>query len=312
MIRPSVWRACAALGALLVGSLTLSLRADQVALVPVADTTLIEEAPMNNSGGVPFVNAGTTQNFTRNRGLFRFDLRSGIPAGASVTSAEFIVEVVGKPKDGFAPSPFGLHRLLKPWGEGTQVADPGHPGLGAAAGPGEATWTDRFAFTTNAWNEPGGAPGSDFVAAASAEATVYGLEDSPYTFGPTPALAADVQTWIDTPDGNFGWALVGQTEPVDFTARRFASREDASRAALLRVAFLPPPRIEHAAVVGSNLVLQFTARAGQVCVVESRERFASGTAWLELTNVPAPPALTNVTVVDPLSPGQRFYRLRLP
>jgi len=231
MIRPAVWWACGALGVPLAGSLTFPLRADLAVLVPVADTTLIEEAPINNSGGVPFVNAGTTQNFTRNRGLFRFDLRSGIPAGASVTSAE---------------------------------------------------------------------------------ATVYGLEDSPYTFGPTPALAADVQTWIDTPDGNFGWALVGQTEPVDFTARRFASREDASRAALLRVAFLPPPRIEHAAVVGSNLVLQFTARAGQVYGVESRERFAAGTAWFELTNVPAPPALTNVTVVDPLSPGQRFYRLRLP
>jgi hypothetical protein len=224
------------LAAPLAASFLLAARAEVVVLTPVADTTLVEAAPTNNLGGMPFVNAGTTQTFTRNRGLFRFDLDGQVPPGASVTRAEFSVEVVGKPRDGFAPAPFGLHRLLQSWGEGDKsAADPGLPGLGAAATIGEATW-----------------------------------------------------------------------------AHRFASREDAGRAPLLRIEFDPPPRIEHALVVGSSLVLQFTARAGQVYVVESRDRFTAGTPWLELTNVPAPTVTTYVTVIDLGPPAERFYRLRLP
>jgi hypothetical protein len=151
------------LAAPLAASFLLAARAEVVVLTPVADTTLVEAAPTNNLGGMPFVNAGTTQTFTRNRGLFRF-----------------------------------------------------------------------------------------------------------------------------------------------------ASREDAGRAPLLRIEFDPPPRIEHALVVGSSLVLQFTARAGQVYVVESRDRFTAGTPWLELTNVPAPTVTTYVTVIDLGPPAERFYRLRLP
>jgi len=50
-----------------------TLQADSAVLTSVADTTLIETAPDYNLGGALIVNAGTTQNFTRNRGLFRFD-----------------------------------------------------------------------------------------------------------------------------------------------------------------------------------------------------------------------------------------------
>lgn len=277
---------------------------------PTADTTLIEVAPSNNLGGMAFVNAGTTQNFTRNRGLFRFDFTDKIPAGARVSNVEFMIEVVGKPVDGFAPAVFGLHRLLKPWGEGDKLGDSLHPGFGSPATFGEATWTDRFAFTTNNWTQPGGEVGSDYVAAASSEATIYSLDDSPYTFTSTPALVADVQTWINTAAENFGWILVCQAEASDFTARRFGSREDPVRPPLLRVEFVPPQRIENASVSGQTFNLQFTARSGQAYAVEFRDEFTN--SWTTLTNIPAPPAATDITVTDPISGSQRFYRLRLP
>jgi len=298
------------LRAAIAGSCLRAACADVVVMKPVADTTLIEVAPSNNLGGMAFVNAGTTQNYTRNRGLFRFDFTGIIPTGSWVSNVAFMIEVVGRPVDGFAPAIFGVHRLLKPWGEGDKLGDSLHPGFGAPATSGEATWSERFAFTTNIWSKPGGEAGSDYFTAASSEATIYSLEDSPYTFASTPALVADVQRWTETAAENFGWILVCQSELANFTARRFGSREDAVRPPLLRVEFVPPPWIKSASVIGQSFVLQFTAQAGQTYTVEWREAFTN--SWTTLTNVSAPAATTEITVTDSISGAQRYYRLRLP
>lgn len=310
MIGPCQVCRCLALCAAIAGGCLGTARADLVVMRPTADTTLIEVAPSNNLGGMAFVNAGTTQNFTRNRGLFRFDLTGTIPAGSWISNVAFMIEVVGKPVDGFAPAVFGLHRLLKPWGEGDKLGDSLHPGFGSPATSGDATWADRFAFTTNDWTQPGGEAGSDYVAAASSEATIYSLDDSPYTFASTPALVADVQRWINSEVENFGWILVCQAELADFTARRFGSREDAVRPPLLQVEFVPPLRIKSASVTGQSFVLQFTAQAGQAYTVDWSGAFTS--SWATLTNVPAPAATTEITVADSISGTQRYYRLRLP
>ena len=150
------------LRAAIAGSCLRAACADVVVMKPVADTTLMEVAPSNNLGGMAFVNAGTTQNYTRNRGLFRFDFTGIIPTGSWVSNVAFMIEVVGRPVDGFAPAIFGVHRLLKPWGEGDKLGDSLHPGFGAPATSGEATWSERFAFTTNIWSKPGGEAGSDY------------------------------------------------------------------------------------------------------------------------------------------------------
>src|SRR5437588_12887492 len=78
----------------------------------VADTTLSENWPSNNFGGMTFANAGTTQNFTRNRALFKFDVAASVPAGSKIKSASLVLEVVGKPQDGYNFADFGLHRML--------------------------------------------------------------------------------------------------------------------------------------------------------------------------------------------------------
>lgn len=89
----------------------------------VADTSLLEVAPSNNHGGFFGMNAGTTQNFKRTRAIFRFDL-SSLPTNTVVQSAVVELAVTRQPDE---PSPsitFGLHRMLRPWGEGDKNPAP--------------------------------------------------------------------------------------------------------------------------------------------------------------------------------------------
>jgi hypothetical protein len=234
-------------------SLQPSARADSVTLRPVADTTLIETAPNNNLGGQPFANSGTTQNFTKNRALFRFDV-SSIPTGAQVSSVSLAFEVTRQPVDGYAPADFGLHRLLVSWGEGVQTtANPGSPGQGAPAAPGEATWLARFAQTGPNWAAPGGLAGTDFVATSSGGQSVYSVANSPYFFT-SAQLAADVQSWLDNPGMNHGWMLLANDEGPNFTARRFGSREDGINAPQLVVQYAAVPEPSLICLTGVALV----------------------------------------------------------
>jgi hypothetical protein len=302
----------------LIGGLTLGFHATQgwaefAILIPVADTTLIETEPGNNLGGAAIVNSGTTQNFTRNRGLFRFDFTDQIPPGSRITIADFVVEVTGEPKEEQRSSSFGLHRVLKPWGEGDKTSpDPIHPGLGAPATSGEATWNHRFAFTTNTWTIPGGSANSDYSPELSAQTFVYGLGDSPYTFASTPRMVADVQAWVDDPATNFGWMLLCQSEETNFTARRFASREDAGREPYLVIEYAPPPGIDLLTVTNRMLNFSFAAQAGQSYAVEFRPSLSPSEPWSTLTNFTAQSASSSLIVSDAITDAQRFYRLRLP
>ncbi len=242
-------------------SLQPSTRADSVTLRPVADTTLIETAPNNNLGGQPFANSGTTQNFTKNRALFRFDV-SAIPTGAQVDSVSLAFEVTRQPVDGYAPADFGLHRMLVSWGEGVQTtANPGSPGQGAPASPGEATWLARFAQTGPNWAAPGGLAGTDFAAASSAGQSIYSVANSPYFFT-SSQLAADVQLWLANPSENFGWMLLANNEGPNFTARRFGSREDAINAPQLIVQFtaVPEPSSLVLAAMGAGWLMRHGQR----------------------------------------------------
>ena len=291
-------------------------RGDAVALNPVADTTLIGAAPDNNNGGQSFVNAGVTQNDTTNRALFRFDIGAQVPAGSKILRADLTLEVVHQPpQDGYKASAFDLHRLLQSWGEGNKtnsssLSSP-NPGLGEPATPGEATWNARFAFTTNLWNIPGGVSANDYVSAASSSQQVYGILNSPYTFESTPRLVADVQLWLERPENNFGWLLKSDDEAVNWTACRFGSREDAQNAPRLTIEY-DPARIDRVQKLGDWLAVSFTAQANQAYAVEFRTGLSSANNWSTFTNVPAQPTPTNVVVTDPISNGQRFYRLRLP
>jgi hypothetical protein len=251
-------KACGASARSLILLLAMGAHADSILLFPVADTTLSQNWAANNFGGLPFFNAGTTQNFTTNRALLKFDVAGVIAAGARITSVSLTLEVTREPGDGYNLSDFGLHRLLRDWGEGDNVTPAGStsPGSGAPADPGEANWVYRFAGSANVWGAPGGAPGVDYEPQPSAVTTIYGVGDSPYTFGSTPQMVADVQAWLDQPQSNFGWLLLSQAESLDFTARRFGSREDSLNTPQLVVEFspIPEPRTAELFVVGTLLM----------------------------------------------------------
>jgi hypothetical protein len=93
-----------------------------VSLTPVADTTLIEFLPANNLGGGTELLGGTSENLTRHRPLIKFDVAGSLPPGARVTGAQFVIEVTKVPKNGFAFADYGLHRMLKDWGEGDKLS----------------------------------------------------------------------------------------------------------------------------------------------------------------------------------------------
>jgi hypothetical protein len=279
-------------------------------LAPIADTTLSQNYPSNNFGGLDFANSGTTQNFTKNRALFRFDITNAIPAYSKIKNAELVLEVTKIPVDGFNPTDFALHRVLRAWGEGNKTTPTNSPGAGtgALATTNEATWFFRFAFTTNTWSQPGAGPTNDYVAAISSFQTIYGLGDSPYTFSTTALMAADVQAWLDFPQTNFGWILVSQDESVDFTARRFGSRENTNFAPRLQIEYILAPVIDRVQRVGNQFNLYFTAQPDQPYVVEFRTTANTG-SWQTLANAGPFPDQTRVIVVDPIASNQRFYRL---
>jgi hypothetical protein len=248
-IRGVIWRASTSL---LIALGTFWCHGETISLQPVADTTLFEIAPDNNMGGTDFFNAGTSGNGSRNRALVQFDL-TGIPAGAVINSATLSMDIVHQPSTGMQISFFDLHRVLQSWGEGVQQpADPGSRGLGAPAGPGEATWNSRFAPNTT-WLAPGGQEGTDFSATISATALVQGVGD-PVLFESSPELIADIRAWIDQPAQNFGWMLVTEAEATQKTARGFASRESGFGPTLL-VEFTPVPEPSSIALVGVSLLL---------------------------------------------------------
>jgi len=285
-----------------------ALSFESVFLTPVADTALLQSFPSNNFGAQVFFNSGTTQNYTTNRGLMKFDLATALPAGAKITFAQLLLEVVGQPVDGDAPSSFQLRRMLRDWGEGTKKGNP--PTLGALATAGEANWTHRFALTTNEWAAPGGVEGLDFVAANSGEQYVYGINLSPYLFDATTNMLADLQSWLAQPETNCGWMLLSLSEAENFSARRFASREDVYRAPRLQVDFFV---VKFDAIAMSNGVAQlsFPMEAGWDYRVEYCDGLGT-CPWLTLTNLPPAEATGVLTLTDGMGGANRFYRLRVP
>lgn len=282
-------------------------RAAIVQLQPVADTSLHELAPTNNMGAHTHVAAGSTAHAaSRSRGLFRFDLQSAVPSSAVVNSASLTLRVTGTPFGGGADSTFGLHRLLRLWGEGNKVGN-----TGMAASPDEATWMARFT-PSDLWTSPGGEAAADFVAQESSSIAVAGI--GAYTFDSTPEIVADVQAWVSDPAANSGWILISQSEEVSQTARRFGSREDAANAPVLVVDYsastpAEPPRMSGMILTESQVTFQFTAEAQRSYTVESSPSL-SPPDWQVLSNYPAPPADTNLQMSDPITAGQRFYRVR--
>ncbi|MGH7597498.1 MAG: DNRLRE domain-containing protein [bacterium] len=196
----------------------------QVNIPAGKDNTLYESSTGALSNGIGeyfFVGrVGASGGGLRRRGLIFFDIANNIPAGAIINSVSLRLNLS---QTITGPRLIGLHRVLADWGQGTSNSNAAGGGQGASSTPGDATWRHRF-FSTTLWTTLGG----DFVATASATQTV--LSDLGFfTWGSTSQMINDVQNWLNSPSGNFGWLLLGD-ESTTTTAKRFDTRENLNPA----------------------------------------------------------------------------------
>jgi len=213
-----------------------TVEAETVLLGPKKDNSIYSESENSNGRG-QYLFVGTTANDPNayRRALIAFDVAASIPAGSTIQSASLTLHLSKEgPGNGIQ---IYLHRALSDWGEGTSIGARGE-GSGAAATTGDATWHDNF-FDTSTWRTSDG--GGDFATLPSANVFVSGLGFS--SWSSRPALIADVQSWLDSPQTNFGWLIRGELEGEAVgTAKRFDSRENSSTAfrPVLSVTYSPP------------------------------------------------------------------------
>ncbi len=220
---------------LLIGLAAPAAMADQVSMTAAKDNTLFSSAAGDlSSGAGPFLfcglSGGQIGDPIQHRAVLAFDL-SGIPAGSTVTSVTLSLVLI-------QASPFGneddltLHRLTADWGEGTSQA---FGGMGVPATAGDVTWLHTF-YPNQFWTTQGG----DFLPQVTAS-QVVGTAAGSYSWGPTPAMIADVQGWLNNPATSFGWVLLGD-EVALFSAKKFGSSEgDVPFRPRLTIIFTPPP-----------------------------------------------------------------------
>ncbi len=197
-------------------------------LQAIEDNTLIENPAgelSNGTGPVFFVGRTNQSKNSIRRGLISFDIAKAIPAGSTVTAVTLTLNMERAPG---AEESLELHRVLADWGEGTSSTKGGR---GAPASTGDATWIHSF-YDSDLWSQPGG----DFSADISSTAIVGG--EGSYVWGSTPEMVGDVQKWLDSPETNFGWLLLGN-ETASGTAKAFVSRHstDASMQPQLSISF---------------------------------------------------------------------------
>lgn len=276
-----------------------------IRLAPVADTALFEVNPDRNYGVSAALRAGSTAQGKRARTLLRFDLQGALPPDAVITNAVLSLSVVKAPSGGGSTSVFGLHRVHSPWVEGSHDD--------TDAGVGEATWNRRAAPATS-WGTPGGSAGADFEAAASATASIAGINR--YAFGPGSTLVDDLQTWVSNPVSNLGWMLMTESEGTPQTAREFASRESATGQPELRIEYTrvgeeEAPRFESIAREADRLTLRIAKGVSLVVVLES-SALPGGAEWKAVTTFDAGAAPESLAFTAPVGPdGNAFYRLRV-
>lgn len=197
-----------------LGASTLTAQADIAMLGAGQDNTLYEDEFGSTSNGMgESIFAGVTGANAIRRGLIAFDIAGTIPVDSVINSVTLELYMSQGGANAFD---INLHRVSQDWGEGASDAE-GEEGQGAQAEPGDATWLHTF-YDGSFWDKVGG----DFSAASSATANIGGI--GWYSWS-SADMTTDVQSWLDAPAGDFGWALIGD-ETMPGTSRRFASKDN--------------------------------------------------------------------------------------
>ncbi|MGA1224673.1 MAG: DNRLRE domain-containing protein [Phycisphaerales bacterium] len=222
-----------------------SAQADLVTITASRDATLYESADGSLANGAgQFLFAGRTNQGQIRRALLWFDLSELVPAGAQITSARLLMNVV---QANGGVREMSLHRALTPWTTGATDPD-ATESSGAFPMPGDCTWLHASSDGAGggvAWGSAGG----DFSTLASATALTTALGMQEWS---SPGLLADVRAFASDASQNLGWFLLGD-ETVAGTARRFDSADGASAggfAPRLEIEFTPVPAPGALALLG--------------------------------------------------------------
>jgi len=183
----------------------------ELVLTPSKDNTLFETTNGSTSNGAgASLYFGLTNRGSIRRALMAFDVAANLPAGATVESAALQITVE---KTIVGAKSVSAHRVQRDWGEGTSVG----AGAGASATENDATWIHTF-FSAESWQTPGG----DFDAGTLTSGSVG---TGTVLLPSTAELVSVVQSWLDTPDQNFGIILVGD-ENTSPSTKAIGSREN--------------------------------------------------------------------------------------
>jgi hypothetical protein len=187
----------------------------QTPLISDRDNTLYETADgslSNGAGNHVFMGRSSQPVNSIRRGLLRFPMND--PDSCLIQGVTLQVTVS---QTSSGPATVSLHRVLRPWGEGTSQAT-GNEGGGAPSQPDDATWIHTF-YDTSFWSQPGG----DYDPVPSATFTLDTLGtyviNTATTSPQFPGMVEDVQFWQAFPDSNFGWMFIGD-ESVPATTKR--------------------------------------------------------------------------------------------
>ena len=215
----------ASLAALMVALVFLpfAARAATTTIGAAKDNTIFQNDSNNSGGGAAGLRSGTNRMGSTRRGLIAFDIAENVPSGSTITGVEMTL-YLGDTTE-FDIQDVGLHKLMKDWGEGTagnSNLSLSGTGMGSPASTGDATWSHAM-LGSIPWS--GNGAQGDFNAIASTTATVDDTLETPFTWNSTAALVSDVQSWLDAPATNFGWALVNAHEEIALSQKVFYSRE---------------------------------------------------------------------------------------
>ncbi len=178
--------------------------------------------------------AGYTATGEERRALAQFDLNA-IPSGSTVNDVTLTFSAAQL----MGGQIFNLHALSTGWVEGTNAGGGSQGGQGTAPTPAGSV----------SWDVPWSSAGGDFGGALASQA-VSGLGDVVFS---SVALNSTVQSWIDSPSGNFGLILVA-TNTASQNAVRFGSREEGT-APMLSVDYTVPEPETYALMAGAVVLL---------------------------------------------------------
>jgi hypothetical protein len=131
-------------------------------------------------------------------------------------------------------------------------------------------------------------------------------------------MAADVQSWVDSPASNFGWILQVTGNQAS-SGRQLASREDATLKPVLTIDYTAPntpapptrPTITGTTLEAGTIQFSFNAESNRTYTVQFRDSL-TGSDWSTLTTIPASPTDTLVRITNSLDGKEGFFRVRTP